>query len=111
MSHLYTSEKQLPLFAGVEASTPAETRKIGDGVSRDAMPRADQLCADQQAILQIIRNAGATGVTSAEISVMTGRAKNEFSGRITELAKLGLVFRRDGVRRDKCSVLFAKGFC
>lgn len=75
------------------------------------MPRIDQLREDQRIILQIIRQAGAEGATSTDIKAATGKSKNEFSGRITELIEFGLVFRKEGVRRGRDSVLFAKGYC
>lgn len=104
-------ETQLPLFGDipVQSVTQAESRQAGRAASLAAMPRADSLRDDQLAVLDIIKRSGQRGATSSEISAQLGKPKNCFSGRITELVQGGFIYRREGVRRGRDAVLFARG--
>lgn len=104
-------ETQLPLFGGVDVQPVklSETKRAGREASRLSMPDAAQLRDDQRAVLSIVERAGQRGATSSEIAAELDKPKNCFSGRITELVQAGFLYRRDGVRRGRDAVLFARG--
>jgi hypothetical protein len=68
------------------------------------------LAADQAAVLELIREAGANGMTSKEIAARLGKPLHAISGRLTELAHWegGALIRRNGEqRRDGAAVWVA----
>lgn len=103
-------DSQLPLFSDVpvQSVTQAESRQAGRAASLAAMPCADSLRDDQRVVLDIVKRSGQRGATSSEISAHLGKPKNCFSGRITELIQGGFLYRREGVRRGRDAVLFAR---
>lgn len=103
--------KQLDLFDAPRVTSVAVSKAEGRRARNEAKPSNDQLTRREQEVFFFIRAAGAEGATSEDLEIALDRPKNKFSGRITSLVEKGLVFRKPGVRRGGCSVLFAKGHC
>lgn len=81
----------------------------GNERSEDANARLD--CwkpSARQTIVELIAAKGAVGMTSEELEMALGKAKNKFSGRLSEL-KLAQVLYVRGTRNG-CDVLVHKQF-
>jgi hypothetical protein len=84
-----------------QAVDPSAKRHGGNTESVAAFKRV-QVETDELHVLTLIVSAGDVGLTSAEIELAWGRAKNRFSGRISSLC-FDKYIERVGVR-NKCGI-------
>lgn len=110
---LFDASGQGALFENPQAPKPAVSRQVSRDTRREAHRRAQGGASEQcKAVLQLIREAGAEGVTRKEMADRTDILLQSICARVNELLnpKDGSppqVFQDD--RRNGSAVLKAKG--
>jgi hypothetical protein len=92
------------LLPGIPESDPTYNRHGGNEHSNEAWKNVEPFAGSVRSWIEhFILGRGSFGATSAEIEIELRRAKNRFSGRITQLKAEGKIVEQG--TRDGCGIL------